>query len=220
MIASALSVYGVVRCSSCIIGPDTCTLADQIALEWLGLSYTLIKVSEELRNSEAYAKLNPSRTVPVLVTDDGWVLSQNVAILNFLAQSHPDAHLDGDGSAKGRAIVNRWLAYIAADVHKAFSPLLHPERIIGDEASKDAILAQARATLRTHFGILNHQLKANTWIAGPNLSIADPYLFVVLRWAHAVKVDLSSYDAIASYYRRLRDDEGVRTALSREKSGI
>lgn len=200
--------------------PGYCSLGDQIALEWLGIEYELVKADEKMRRSDEFASLNPSRTVPVLVTDDGWALSQNVAILNFLAESHPSANVNGDGSIRGRAVVNRWLAYIAADVHKSFSPLLHPERIIGDEASKHAILGQARNTLRMHFGILNKQLAANEWLAGSHRSVADPYLFVVLRWAYAVKVDLGGYDALSTYYRRLCDDPDVKTALMRERSGI
>ncbi|WP_334150483.1 glutathione S-transferase family protein [Hyphomicrobium sp.] len=200
--------------------PGYCSLGDQIALEWIGAPYRLIRADDRLRNSVAYAKLNPSRTVPVLVTEDGWVLSQNVAILNFLAESYPGAHLNGDGSVRRRAIINRWLAYIAADVHKAFSPLLHPERIIGNDSSKEAILAHARSTLRMHFGVLDQQLQDNPWIAGPDRSIADPYLFVVLRWAHAVKVDLSDYDTLTAYYRRLRNDADVKVALAREQSGL
>jgi len=199
--------------------PGYCSLGDQIALEWLNAEYELVKAGEELRHSAEYAELNPSRTVPVLITDDGFVLSQNVAILNFLAESFPDEHLNGDGSIRSKALVNRWLAYIAADVHKSFSPLLHPERIIGDDGSKQAILEQARKTLRSHFGVLNDQLKKNAWIAGPQRSVADPYLFVVLRWAHAVNVDLSDYDALGAFYLGLRNDPGVKTALAREKSG-
>lgn len=103
-------------------------------------------------------------------------MSQNMAILNYLAERHPQARLTGE-DARGRAIVNRWLGYINSDVHKAFSPLMHQERLLlGDQAAQQRPLGAAKATLHRHFAVLGHQLRQHDWIADPNL-------FVLTHWA-------------------------------------
>jgi glutathione S-transferase len=89
--------------------PGSCALADHITLAWIGKPYQLQKVSREERKQPAFLKLNPAGAVPVF-EEDGWVLTQNSAILNYLADKFPEAKLGGDGTAKGRAEVNRWLA--------------------------------------------------------------------------------------------------------------
>lgn len=197
--------------------PGWCSLSDHIALEWVGADYELVKADEDFRNSTGYAKINPSRTVPAAVFDDGFVLSQNIAILNYIADTYPEAHLLGDGSPRGRAEVNRWLSYIAADVHKAFSPLLHPDRIVGDERAIETTLGQARDRLRGHFQIFDRALQGRNWLVANHRSIADPYLFVLLRWARSVNVDLSRLDNLARYFAELSKDPGVRRALQQEE---
>src|SRR3546814_2563154 len=85
--------------------------------------------------------LNPAGAVPVL-QDGDWVLTQNMAVLNFLADSFPEVGLGGDGTLRGRAEVNRWLAFVNSDMHPAFKPLFGTTAYLEDEAfiekSKDA----------------------------------------------------------------------------------
>ena len=99
--------------------PGACSMSDHIALEWIGQSYTTQRMTKEGLKSPDYLKLNPAGAVPVL-ENEGWVLTQNVAILNYLADSFPEAELGGDSTPKGRAEVNRWLAFLNSDVHTAF----------------------------------------------------------------------------------------------------
>lgn len=197
--------------------PGYCSLADHIVLEWVGADYDLVVADEAYRNSSEYALINPSRTVPAIVFASGFILSQNVAILNYLADLYPEAQLNGNGTPESRALVNRWLAYIAADVHKAFSPLLHPDRILGDPSVHDATLTRARQVLRAHFGIFNDQIGDNDWLVENRRSIADPYLLVLLRWARAVSIDLSGYSHLSRYYHRLRRDPAVERAINQEE---
>ena len=163
--------------------PGACSLADHITLEWTGKPYEAKRMSHADIKSPEYLKLNPAGAVPVLEVD-GWALTQNAAILNYLVDSFPESGLGGDGTPRARAEVNRWLAFLNSDVHPAFHPLFGAtEYLQNDEAiarSKDA----ARNKLRSYFERANAQLQGRRWLTGER-SIADPYLFVVTRWAKA-----------------------------------
>ena len=194
--------------------PGACSLSDHIALEWIGQPFEVDVMERPQTKQPAYLKLNPAGAVPTLVVGD-WALTQNAAILNYLADSFPDARLGGDGTPKGRAEVNRWLSFFNADVHPAFHPLFGSTAYLGDEAlierSKDA----ARTKLRGLFERADAQLDGRDWIAGTR-SIADPYLFVVLRWAGKTGIDLGGLDNLAAFRARMEVDAGVQRALRTE----
>src|SRR3546814_20423512 len=126
-----------------------------------------------------------------------------MAVLNFLADSFPEVGLGGDGTLRGRAEVNRWLAFVNSDVHPAFKPLFGTTAYLEDEAIIGKTKDAARSSLRGLFERADTQLAANDWIAGSS-SIADPYLYVVTRWATAQR----------SEERRV-GQESVRTCSSR-----
>lgn len=194
--------------------PGACSLADHIVLEWIGKPYEAVRVSREERRAPAYLAINPAGAVPAL-EDDGWVLTQNAAILNYLADTHPEAGLGGDGTSRGRAEVNKWLAVSNSDIHPSFHPLfgatawLHDPELV--EKSKDV----ARTKLRGLFERMDAQLAGRDWLAGAR-SIADPYLFVVLRWAKAMDVDLSGLGNLERFFTAMLADPGVRRALEQE----
>lgn len=195
--------------------PGYCSLATHIALRWIGLPYQLQLSDFATRQSDSFTRLNPSSSVPVFIDEEGWALSQNVAVLNYLAERYPAAQLGGD-DARGRATVNRWLGYINSDVHKAFSPLMHPERLLGDRSVRQQTMDHARSTLRRHFAVLDSQLRSHFWIAGERRSVADPYLFVLTRWARAKGVDLHGLDGVGRHFDVLYADPQVQEALSEE----
>ncbi|HVQ33417.1 MAG TPA: glutathione binding-like protein [Lysobacter sp.] len=194
--------------------PGTCALADHIVLEWIGQPFDTVRLSAEDRKTPAYLALNPAGVVPTL-DDDGWILNQNVAILNYLADRFPDAKLGGDGTPKSRAVVNQWLSFSNADVHPVFKTFFGGAAWLQDEALIERAKDNARKTLRTLFERADKQLAGKDWIAGTR-SIADPYLFVVLRWARATKVDLSGLDHVHAFFERMRKDPGVERALAAE----
>jgi glutathione S-transferase len=194
--------------------PNTCASADHIVLEWIGKPYRTQRLSREERAMPAFKAINPSGAVPVLEVD-GWVLTQNTAILNYLADTHPEARLGGDGSAKGRAEVNRWLAFVNSDVHPTFKPLFGATAYLEDAAAIEKTRENARTSLRTLFVRADAQLAKNDWIAGTR-SIADPYLYVTLRWARGTGVDLSGLDNLARFVTRIEADPGVRRVLADE----
>lgn len=194
--------------------PGACSLADHIALEWIGKPYEAKKLSRDERATPEFKKLNPSGAVPVL-EQDGWVLTQNAAILNYLADTFPEAKLGGDGTPKGRAEVNRWLAFVNSDVHPTFTPLFGATAYLEDASIIGKTKDHAKKTLRSLFARADAQLAGHDWIAGSR-SIADPYLYVVLRWAKGQHVDLSGLDNLVKFVARMEADAGVQKVLKEE----
>jgi glutathione S-transferase len=191
-----------------------CSLADHIVLEWIGAPYEAVRVSREERGEAWFRALNPAAAVPVF-EQDGWVLTQNAAILNFLADRFPAANLGGDGTPEGRAEVNRWLAFVNADVHPAFKPLFGATAYLDDAAIIEKTKAHARESLRGLFERADAQLAGRDWIAGSR-SIADPYLYVVARWAKGQRVDLAGLDNLARFVARMEGDPAVTRVLREE----
>lgn len=196
--------------------PGACSLASHIVLEWIGKPYEAIKVPREQLKSPAFLAVNPAGSVPALVDDDGWVLTQNSAILNYLVDLNPQSGLAGDGTARGRAEVNRWLGVVNADLHKAFVPIFGPARFIDDEKQHDALKDCARRNIRALYERIDAHLAGKEWLADNRRSIVDPYLYVTLRWANGVGVDLGGLDNLAAFSARLDADDGVRKALAAE----
>jgi glutathione S-transferase len=196
--------------------PGACSLADHIVLEWIGQPYQVQRVSREERATPEFRKLNPAGAVPVL-EHDGWLLTQNAAILNYLADRYPEAGLGGDGTPEGRAEVNRWLAFLNSDVHPAFKPLFGSTGYLADATVVEKTKAHARAMLRTLLARADAQLAGRDWLAGTR-SIADPYLFVVLRWARGQGVDLDGLDHLERFAARMQADPAVQKVLAEESA--
>jgi glutathione S-transferase len=194
--------------------PGACSLSDHIVLEWIARPYEAIRVSKVQRRLPEYLKINPNGAVPAF-EDDGWILTQNAAILNYLADTYPDAGLIGDKSARTRAEINKWLAFVNADVHPAFLPFFGSTAYLGDEAAIEKTRDAARTRLRSLFDKANTQLDGSDWLTGTR-SIADLYLFVVLRWAKELHLDLDGFDNLERFFLRMLADAGVQAALQAE----
>jgi len=193
--------------------PNTCATADHIVLEWIGKPYETRKLSREDRSQPAFRALNPAGAVPVL-EHDGWILTQNAAILGYLIDLYPESRLGGDGSPKERAEVNRWLAFVNSDVHPAFKPLFGATAYL-EASAAEATKQQARTTLRTLFARADAQLSGRDWLTGTR-SVADPYLYVTLRWARGTGVDLSGLDNLARFVAIMEADPAVQRVLEAE----
>lgn len=193
--------------------PGACSMADHIVLQWIGAPFQVQIVPRDERRQPWFLELNPAGAVPVF-EEDGWVLTQNAAILNYLADRFPEAKLGGDGTPKGRAEVNRWLSFLNADVHPAFKPLFGANASLGKEAEEQS-RQEARARLRGYFARADAQLAGADYLAGLR-SIADPYLFVVVQWAKKQGIDLSGLDNLAAFDARMAADPGVQAAMRAE----
>ncbi|WP_133479399.1 glutathione S-transferase family protein [Cognatilysobacter segetis] len=194
--------------------PGTCSTGCHITLQWSGAAFSVQVLARDELKSDAYLAINASGSVPTLVDGD-FVLTQNAAIVGYVADLNRDARLGGDGSARQRAEATRWLAFCNADVHPAFHPLFGPGRFITDESQFEALKDAARQRLRGLFERAERQLEGRDWIAGFR-SYADPYLYITLRWAAKTGVDLSGFDNLAAFVRRMEADAGVQAALKAE----
>ncbi len=194
--------------------PGACSTADHIALQWTGQPFEVELLDKDTLKAPAYLAINPAGSVPTIV-DGSFVLTQNAAIMGYIADSYPQAGLGGDGSPQQRAEANRWLAFINSDVHPAFSPLFAPAKFIADDSQYDAIRDAARKRLRGLFETANRQLADKPWLAGFR-SYADAYFYITLRWAAGAKVDLTGLDNLAAFKTRMEADTGVQAALKAE----
>jgi glutathione S-transferase len=195
--------------------PGSCALADHVVLEWIGAPYETVKLDRAAVKSPEFLALNPSGAVPVLVDGD-FVLTQNAAILCYLAELHPQARLYGDGTARGRAEVMRWLGVLNSDVHPAFKPIFQPARFHPDAAAAGILADTARAQVRKFFELLDNRLRGRDWLVDAR-SIADPYLFVMLRWSRRIGIESSGLDNLARFFERMQADRGVRAALASQE---
>ncbi|QNH22403.1 glutathione S-transferase [Xanthomonas sp. GW] len=193
--------------------PGACSLADHIALRWAQLPFELEVLDAASMKAPAYLAINPAGAVPALQVD-AWVLTQNSAILNYIADIAPAAQLAGDGSAHSRAEVQRWLAFLNADLHPAFHPLFGSTRYLEDAAVIARTQEHARERLRTLYARVDAQLATQPWLAGAQRSIADAYLFVTLRWAQALKIELGAN--LQDFFARMAADPQVQAALQAE----
>ena len=194
--------------------PGACSLTDHIVLHWIGAPFEVELVSREQRATPAFRAINPAGAVPALQVGD-WVLTQNSAILHYLSDRFPEAGLCGDGTPESRAEVNRWLAFVNADLHPAFKPLFGATAYLEEPALIEKSHAAARQQLRGLFERADAQLADRDWLAGSR-SIADPYLFVVTQWAKKTGVDLSGLDNLARFDARMAGDPGVQAAMKAE----
>jgi len=194
--------------------PGACSTADHIALQWTGQPFQLEILDKDSMKAPAFLAINPAGAVPAIVDGD-FVLTQNAAIMGYIADSFPEAGLAGDGSPRQRAEAARWLAFVNSDLHPAFKPLFGPGAFIGDESQFDAVKQAARKRVRALFESADRQLAGKRWIAGFR-SYADPYLYITLRWAQGIGIDLSGLDNLAAFKARMEADPGVQKALGIE----
>ncbi len=194
--------------------PGACSTADDIALQWTGAPFELQVLTAAEMKSPEYLAINPTGAVPALVDGD-FVLTQNAAIMGYIADTHPQAGLAGDGSPRQRAQANRWLAFVNSDLHPAFHPLFGPARFAAGAEAQAALREPALKRLRGLYETAEKQLEGRDWLAGFR-SYADAYFYVTLRWAGALGVDLSGMPNIAAFKGRMEADAGVQAALKAE----
>ena len=185
--------------------PGACSLADHIALEEAGLSFEREKVDLASKRTESgvdYMTVNPKGYVPALTLDTGETLSENIAILDWIA--HQASALKPSGPL-GHTHLLEALAYISTEIHKSFKPFF--------AGGSDKEKAEAGAAIVKRMSYLADTMQGD-FLFGANLSVADCYLFVMLLWAQ--KNDLAVPDELAAFRDRLMKRPAVRTAMTHE----
>ena len=194
--------------------PGACPLVPHVALEWAKADYEAVNVSRDKLKSSEFLAINPKGSVPVLQEGD-WILTQNVAILDYINDVYPAAGLFGSGDAKKHAKSRQWLAFVNADLHPLFGLLFNPGKVADGEQEKKNVQAKAAENVLNLFKIPNEALKNQDYLAG-ELTIADVYLYVILRWAKAMKLDLSEVPELEKLYQRVEANAGVQSAMKQQ----
>ena len=191
-----------------------CSMVPHTALAWIGKSYEAESVTIEQMKAPAYLKLNPQGAVPLLV-DGELVVTQNVAILAYLDSLHPESTLVGSSTPQGKALAWRWLAFLNADVHKAFSPLFHAPDWMSDDV-KAAAQQAAREQIVKMLKQADDRLATTQWLGGEDISVADVYCYVILRWARGLKLDIAALKRLEDLYNRVAANKGVQAICAQE----
>jgi glutathione S-transferase len=192
--------------------PGACSLAPHIAVKEEGLALELVRVdlkTHRTEHGEDYRRLNPKGYVPALELDDGSLLTENVAILPFIADQRPQYGLAPPPQTMARTRLLEWLAFLATELHKAFGPIFHH----GD----DALKAEARDTIEKWLAYVADQLAGRDFLMGEHFSVADAYLFVILRWCDIAKIPLGNFPPLASYRDRIAARPAVQAAMREER---
>ena len=192
--------------------PGTCSLASDIALREAGIPFELVKVSHHTgKTSDGvdFKEINSKGYVPALLLDSGDLLTENAALLQYIADLNPAAKLAPPVGTLERYRLNEWLAYINSEVHKSYSPLFYPN---APEAMKD----YARGNLTKRVGWLAEKLGSKPYLMGEQFTVADAYLFVVLSWAVHVKFDLTPWPNLLAFQQRVGARPHVIEALESE----
>lgn len=193
-----------------------CSLAPHIALEWIGAPYEAVRVQY---GSEKLLSVNPAGAVPTFREDDGWLLTQAGAILDYLAQKHPEAALGGGDDLRAKAEAHRWSAFFTSDVHASFWPVFMPDRYSTDatEKARRAVVEAGHKLVAKQFGILDRHLDGREFILDGGRSIIDAYSFPMIRWAiKLLPGGLTEYPNVQALHDRIKADPAVRTILTRE----
>jgi glutathione S-transferase len=186
-------------------------MASRIALYEADAPARFIEVdpkSKRMLDGQDFFAINPLGLVPTIRTDDGEVLTENAAILQYIADQFPGAKLaPRDGMA--RSYLHQWLSFVGTELHKAlFIPLFDPN-------TPDAVKARVLEKGGSRLTWLNKHLTGREFLLA-EFTVADAYLVTVLNWNIATPVDLNKWPAVKDYYVRLKQRPNIARALSEE----
>ena len=189
-----------------------CSLSPRIVLLDAGLPFTTERVdlkSKKTASGADYFSINSKGSVPALELDDGQLLTEGPAIVQYLADLKPDTGLAPRAGSFERYRLMEILNYVTSEVHKGFSPLFNPD--LPAEARKIAM-----DNLAKKFDWLSAHLAGKKFLMGDTFTVADAYLFTVLRWSGLVHVDLPKWPVLAGYVARVGERPKVKEALHAE----
>jgi glutathione S-transferase len=192
--------------------PGACSLSPHIVLREAGLPFTLVKIDSKTKKTESgadYLAVNSKGAVPALQFDDGRVLTEGPAIVQYLADQKPESGLAPRAGTFERYQLMEILNYITSEVHKSFPPLFNP-------ASSAEMKEAATSALAKKFDWLAGFLGKKSFLLGNTFTVADAYLFTVLNWTGYVKIDLSKWPVLVEYQSRIAQRPKVHEAMKAE----
>ena len=192
--------------------PGACSLSPHIVLREAGLPFTLHKVdlkSKSIESGGDFNGVNGKGYVPALKLDNGQVLTEGPAIVQYIADLKPEAGIAPAAGTMERYKLQEWLNFITAELHKAMGSMFNPAQT---PEWKEAV----KATLSKRLDWLSKQLEGKNYLMGETFSVADAYLFTVLGWAAHVGFDLSKWPVLQQYSARVGGRPKVVEALKAE----
>ena len=192
--------------------PGTCALNPHIVLAELGLDADLVKTdirTKKTADGGDFRLVNPLGYVPVLVTPEGLTLTEGPAITQYLADLRPEAGLAPLNGTPDRYVLQQWLNFISTEIHKGFTPLFTAAL---PAESHDF----ARKTLAARFDVLSDRLKGKEYLLFDRFTIADSYLFTVLRWTVFTGIDVTQWPELDRYVAHLRQRPSIVQAMAEE----
>ena len=192
--------------------PGACSLSPHIVAVEAGIPVELEKVNlaeHKTESGQDYMAVNPKGYVPALRLDDGSVLTEGPAIVQYLADQKPASGLAPAAGTIDRYRLQEWLNFIGTELHKSFSPLFN-------KASSDDVKNTAKTSINKRLGYLNDQLASRQYLMGGNFTVADAYAFTIVNWTNFVGIDLKPYPNVGAYMGRVIARPKVQETLKAE----
>ena len=192
--------------------PGACSLSPHIALLEAGLPYDLVKVdlrAKKLENGDDFWAVNPKGQVPALALDSGEVITEGPVIVQVIADKASAKNLAPGRDTAERYQLLEWLNFTTTELHKNFSPMFNP-------ALSDDTKTFFRDRLMGKFKYLDSRLAGQDYLLGKQFTVADGYLYVMLRWADGHKMDLSGFPHLMAFKDRVAARPKVQEALAKE----
>lgn len=192
--------------------PGACSLHPHIALREAGLPFELVRVdirAHKTHDGKDYYAVNPKGYVPALEFDDGSILTEGAVIDQYIADRKPEAKLAPPAGTMERYRLQEWLNFIATEVHKSFAPLFGH--------APDEVKQPARDRIGKRFDLLAKTLASQPYLMGETFSVADGYLYNMLRWTTFAGIDLTKWPVLQSFFARVEARPAVQAALAAEK---
>lgn len=192
--------------------PGACSLSPHIALREAGLTFDMQKVdlnSKQMAGGGDFTAVNAKGYVPALALDDGQLLTEGPAIVQYIADQKPESGLAPKAGTLERYRLMEWLNFISSELHKTFAPLFHPE-VAAEwrQASRDRIAQR--------LDIVEKHLQGKDYLMGRQFTVTDGYLFTVLNWSQFVGFDLGKWPLVQAYLARVAARPKVQEALKAE----
>jgi glutathione S-transferase len=200
--------------------PGASSIIPHITLEEIGASYErkLVDLASGEHKSDAYLQINPHGKVPVL-SIDGSVLTENVAILTFLAKRFPDARLLPQNLAEEASCISM-MAWFASAVHPTFAHIIRPERFASDTAAQLNVTETARATFWGYCEEINGRLAGKEWMMGTQYTVSDPYAFFLYDLGERIKLPMRGLSAYTAFSGRMSQRPAVKKVRELEEGSL
>jgi glutathione S-transferase len=192
--------------------PGSCSLASHIALYETGLPFEIDKINVPTKTTasgEDFMKINPKSYVPAIRLNDGSILTEGAAVLQYIADQNPASGLAPKAGTLERYRLQEWLTFISTEIHKSFSPLFNKD-------AAAAVKDYARDLLNKRLPYVEAQLANKPYLMGNSFTVADAYLFVVVSWSNRVGFDIGQFPNIKEYMARIVARPSVQAAMKAE----